>query len=78
MVVHFEHFLVLPKPDFLQFYATLNDEGTPLEFSKGIKELLVDLTILPTNMFMPYFVSLKHPDGNFYSVVTMKGKRLPF
>ena len=74
MIFLFKHFPSVLKPDFLQLYTSLNDEGTPREFSRGVKDSLeenkklpVDLTKLTTDMFMAYLLSLKRPNGNYYS-----------
>ena len=74
MIFLFKHFPFVLKPDFLQLYSALNDEGIPREFSRGVKDSLeenkkfpVDLTKLRTDMFMAYLLSLKRPNGNYYS-----------
>ena len=85
MIFLFKHFPAVLKPDFLELYTTLSDQGTPREFGRGVKESLednkklpVDLTKLTTDMFMAYLLSLKRPNGNYYSISYYEGKKSAF
>ena len=81
----FKHFPSVLKHEILELYQASNESNTPRDFSKDVKESLggnnklpIDLNLLTSDMFMTYLVSLKRPNGDYYSVSYYETKKSAF
>ena len=81
----FHHFPSVLKPAYLELYQTSKEANTPRDFTKEVKKSLgdnnklpVDLNRLTADMFMAYLISLKRPNGNYYSTSYYEGKKSAF